>query len=251
MKERGRLVVSGLVVLLLILWLGFFVHRSPRFAGSLSGGVLGVSGAALMLVPLAYLLVKRVAPLKRAVTRRVPMRTFLAWHIYAGILGAILVLLHTGHKFHSPLGIALTAMTLVVVLSGFTGRYLLNQCSQSIREKRELLTRIESAYQETAGDLAAHPEQISVLYPIAMFWSRLTARLFIAFPGTGTLPAPVRALHLSDAMADLEYAIKIHESFNRWFARWLNLHIVISFILYALLALHVWAGIHFGLRWFT
>jgi hypothetical protein len=251
MKERGRLVVSGLVVLLLILWLGFFVHRSPRFAGSLWGGMLGVSGATLMLVPLAYLLVKRVAPLKRWVTDRVSMRTLLAWHIYAGILGPILVLLHTGHKFHSPLGIALTAMTLVVALSGFTGRYLLSQCSQSIREKRELLTRLESAYRETAGELAAHPEQTSVLYHLAGFWARLAAGFFVTSPGTGALPAPVRALRLSDAMADLEYAIEIHESFNRWFARWRRLHIVISFILYGLLALHVWAAIHFGLRWFA
>ena len=98
MKERERLVVSGLVVLLLILWLGFFVHRSARFAGSLWGGILGVSGAVLMLVPLAYLLIKRVSPLKQWVTHRVSMQTLLAWHMYAGILGPILALLHTGHR---------------------------------------------------------------------------------------------------------------------------------------------------------
>ena len=57
MKERERLVVSGLVVLLLLLWLGFLVHRDTRFAGSLWGGVLSVSGAVLMLVPLAYMMV--------------------------------------------------------------------------------------------------------------------------------------------------------------------------------------------------
>src|SRR6266508_6388102 len=94
MKERQRIVVSGLVILFLILWLGFFVHRSPRFAGSPWGGVLGVSGAALMLVPLAYMIVKRVSPLKKAVTQRVSMRTLLAWHIYAGVLGPILAILH-------------------------------------------------------------------------------------------------------------------------------------------------------------
>ena len=125
MKERDRLVVSGLVVLLLLLWLGFLVHRDPRFAGSFWGGVLGVSGAVLILVPLAYSLVKRVKWIQDRVWRRVTMRTLLAWHIYAGILGPILALLHTGHKFNSPLGIALTAMMLLVVLSGFTGRYLL------------------------------------------------------------------------------------------------------------------------------
>ena len=54
MKERERVVASGLVILMLLLWLGFIVHLSPRFPGSLWGGVLGVSGALLMLWPLAY-----------------------------------------------------------------------------------------------------------------------------------------------------------------------------------------------------
>ena len=64
------------------------------------------------------------------------------------------------------------------------------------------------------------------------------------------MPATVRAIRLADSIADLEYAIKTHETFKRWFGSWLKFHIVISFILYLLLALHVWAGIYFGLRWF-
>ena len=65
------------------------------------------------------------------------------------------------------------------------------------------------------------------------------------------MAVPVRALRLAESMADLEYALKTHERFKRWFARWLKFHIVISAILYVLLALHVWSGLHFGLRWFT
>ena len=45
MKERERIIVTGLVTLMFILWLGFLVHRSPRFAGSLWGGVLAVTGS--------------------------------------------------------------------------------------------------------------------------------------------------------------------------------------------------------------
>jgi hypothetical protein len=253
MKERDRLTVTGLVVFMLLVWLGFLVHRSPRFAGSLWGGVLGVSGALLMLVPLAYLIVKRIPPLKKTVTRRVSMPTLLAWHIYAGILGPILAVLHTGHKFVSPLGIALTGMTLVVVLSGFVGRYLVGQFTQTIREKKETLTRLEVAYRQTAGELTAHPEQTALLRPLAGFWTRLVAGFFLGGPeeGQGAPAPPVRALRLADSMADLEYAIKTHENFKRWFGQWLKWHVVISFILYALLALHVWAGIHFGLRWFS
>jgi hypothetical protein len=251
MKERERLVVSGLVVLLLLLWLGFLVHRDPRFAGSFWGGVLGVSGAVLMLVPLAYALVKRVRWVRERLWRRVTMRTLLAWHIYAGILGPILALLHTGHKFNSPLGIALTALMLLVVLSGFTGRYLMGYFTHELLEKRQMLDALKAAYEQTAGELARQPEQAALLGTFSGFFSRLGAGLFLPSPAAGPdrLAAPVRALRLAESIADLEYAIKTHETFKRWFARWLKFHIVISVALYVLLGLHVWAGIHFGLRW--
>lgn len=248
MKEREKVVVGGLVVLFLVLWLGFLVHRSPRFAGSAWGGALAVSGAALMLVPLAYMVVKRVPPLKKRVAAKVPMRTLLAWHVYAGILGPILALLHTGHKFDSPLGTALAALTVVVVLSGFAGRHLLGRVSVEIREKREALTRLELEYRRTSGELAASPGAVAALRPLAGFWGRLGASLRVAGPEAPS--ASVRALRLAEAIADLEYAVKTHETFKRAFAGWLKLHIALSALLYLLLALHVWAGVHFGLRWF-
>lgn len=253
MKERERIVVTGLVTLLLLLWLGFLFHRDPRFAGSAWGGVLAISGSLLMLVPLLYLIVKRIPGLKRCVTRRVSMRSLLSWHIYAGILGPILVILHTGHKFVSPLGIALTAMTILVVLSGFAGRYLMSQFSQNISEKKQILTQLELAYRATATELAAHPEEVAALRPLSGFFRSLLARLFVASPATGARSAPVsvRAVRLAESIADVEYAIKTHETFKRWFAGWLRFHIVISSILYGLLALHVWAGLHYGLRWFA
>ncbi|RUL87038.1 hypothetical protein [Tautonia sociabilis] len=249
MKERDRLAATGLVALMLVLWLGFLVHRSPRFAGSAWGGVLGVAGALVMLVPLAYTVVKRIPPLKRAVTPRVSLRTLLTWHVYAGIVGPILGLLHTGHKFESPLGIALTAMMLLVVLSGFVGRYLMGQVSADIREKKELLTQLELAYRETAGELAAHPDQAALLRPVTGFWARLAAGLLVR-DDDALAATPIRALRLAESMADLEYAIRNHGALKRAFARWAAFHIVTSLALYALLALHIWSGLYFGLRWF-
>ncbi len=252
MKERQRIVVSGLVVLFLSLWLGFLVHRSPRFAGSFLGGVLGVSGAALMLVPLVYLIIKRISPLKKLVTHRVSMRTLLAWHIYAGVLGPILAILHTGHKFESAMGIALTAMMLLVVVSGFTGRYLMSQFSETIREKKEMQTQLEQAYRATATELAANPGEVAVVQPLSGFFSRLLTGFLVEASGTGpgAISTSVRALRIADSMADLEYAIKTHETFKRWFSTWLKFHVLISAVLYVLIGLHVCSGIHFGLRWF-
>jgi hypothetical protein len=253
MKEREPIVFGGMIALLLILWLGFLFHTSSRFAGSFWGGMLGVSGALLMFLSLAYLVVKRIPSLKTWVTRRVSMQTLLAWHMDTGILGALLGVLHTGHKFNSPLGIALTAVSLLVVLSGFVGRHLMKQISLEIHEKKEMLTNLELAYRQTAGEVGAHPEQTAVLRPLARFWSRLVVGLFATTTAaeSGSLPALVRALRLADAIADVEYTIKTHETFKWWFAAWLKFHIITGFVLYGLLGCHIWASIHFGLRWFA
>ena len=257
MKEREKIIVAGLVVLMLILWLGFPLHRSPRFAGSLWGGVLGVAGALLMLVPLLYLIVKRIKRLKKRVTKHVSMRTLLAWHVYAGIIGPILVLLHTGHKFESPVGIILTMMTLIVVVSGFVGLYVMKQFSTEIRKKKAMLTGLQQAYEQAASQLASDPRQARQLQPFSGLAGRIAASFFVHDSATeaagvsgAEMTGPATALRLAESIADVEYAIKTHETFKKWFGKWLKFHIVISCILYVFLALHVWAAIHFGLRWF-
>ncbi len=243
-RERERVVVSGLFLLMMVLWLGFFVHRSPRFAGSALGGVLGVSGSVLMMVPFAYMLVKRLPRLKSALTRWVSMRTLLTWHIYAGVAGPILVVLHTGHKFDSALGVALTAMTLIVVASGFVGRYLLTYISSEIRD---LKTRLGELKTEMGGlrrrIREEPPDSLGVL---AIVRSRIS---WSAWGSLDAIPPQLLVIRIADAIADTEYALSSHERLKRMFRAWLKLHIVLSLVLYVLLGLHVWAGIHFGLRW--
>lgn len=238
---------------MLVLWLGFAVHRSPRFAGGPWGGALGVSGALLMLWPVGYSAVKRIPALKERLKRRLPMRTLLAWHVYTGILGALLAVLHTGHKFDSPLGVALTASVLVAALTGFVGRYFLGMVSQEMREKQETLGALEAAYRRTAEELAARPAAAARLAASSGLWGRVKTALYApeeAAEGQGDLAVAYRALRLSESVADLEYAVKSHEQLKRRFALWLKLHVAASVLFYALLALHVWASIHFGLRWF-
>lgn len=249
MKEREKIVVSGLVILFLLLWLGFAFHTSPRFAGSLTGGIFAVVGSVLMLVPLLYMIVKRIPFLRGSVTKHISMRTLLDWHIYAGVIGPILVIIHTGHKFESALGIALTAMTILVVVSGFVGRYLMSMFSSNIREQKKLLTDLGIAYRQAAADLSAHPEQLAAVKPFSGFFSRILGGIFSPMNSLSAT-SPIRVLYIAEAISDVEYGIKTNQYFKSWFAVWLKFHIIISFILYALLFLHVWAGLHFGLRWF-
>ena len=81
MKERERIVFTGVLSVLLLSWLGFLVHRSPTFAGSGVGLVFGIAGAVLMLIPLAYPIVKRIPAINARITKHMSMQTQLTVHV--------------------------------------------------------------------------------------------------------------------------------------------------------------------------
>jgi len=61
-------------------------------------------------------------------------------------------------------------------------------------------------------------------------------------------PPHVKLLGMGfDSIADLEHGIRTHETFKRASRTWLKLHIALSFTLYSLLALDLWATLSFGL----
>ncbi len=245
MREREGIVVTGVFTTLLLAWLGFLVHRSPRFPGSGVGAVFGIAGAALMLVPLTYPNVKRIPFFHDRVTRRISMHSLLGVHVYAGIFGPLLAIIHTGHKFDSWLGITLTAVMLLVVVSGFAVRYLLTYVTHDIKDKSLLLQTARGDLDSAWGVLENSPAEMRVL-PKAPLLTTGLASLGLDLPFGGPAGEVVR---IAESMADLEYAVHTDELLKRWFGRSLKLHIVLSVILYVLLALHIMSGIYFGLRW--
>ena len=247
MKERERIVVTGVLSVLLFVWLGFLVHHSPRFAGSGVGAVFGIAGALLMLVPLAYMLIKRIPFLNARITPHVSLQSWQKMHVYAGILGPLLGIIHTGHKFDSVLGITLTAVMLLVVVSGFIGGYLSSYVNQEIKDKLLLLQTARGDLDSAWGVLENSPPELSAL-PRAPLLAAGLASLGIELQFGG--PAG-EVTKLAESVADLEYAVRTHELFKRWCSRWLKMHLVLSMLLYILLGLHIWAGIHFGLRWLS
>jgi hypothetical protein len=246
MKERERIVITGVFSVLLLAWLGFLAHRSPSFAGSRVGLLFGITGAVLMLIPLAYPIVKRIPAINARATEHMSMQTQLTLHVYSGIFGPLLAIIHTGHKFDSPLGMTLTAVMLLVVVSGFAVRYLLTYVNREIKDKLLLLQTargdLDSAWgvmENTAPEMRGLPKS-----PL------LAAGLASVGVDLSTAGGPAgEVTRLAESVADLEYAVRTHELLKRWFSWALKLHIVLSLILYVLLGLHIWAEIHFGLRW--
>lgn len=232
MKERGDLLATGLVGLLLFFWLRFLFHVDPRFPGSLVGSVLAMVGSLLMVVPLAYTMAKRLFGMRGST-----LRAFLTLHIYAGIIGPILVLLHTGHKFDNPLGVLLTMMTLIVVLSGFVGRYLLQQTTRQLHEKQEELARFQPAFDAVQHEVVVQAERTGLQRAWCRLW--LSAVLPWAIRDPELRPVVRRGVQLARAMAVLEVSVRLHEQMRRWLKWWMRFHLTLTTVLYLLLVAHV------------
>ena len=250
--KQERTIIGSMLILQLILWLGFLVHRSPRFAGSLAGGILAITAALLLIVPpLLYSATKRIPSFKEKITKRISIGTLLIWHVYTSIVGAILAILHTGHRFESNLGIWLTAMMMLTVLSGFVGRYFLSYSSKEIKEKQSALNLLATQYNQLISEIGKQPKS-EVAYVVS---NNLISRAFNSFVGIQGIATDSksllsqRAMRLAESVADLEYAIKTHELLKRRTSRWLKIHIITSCVFYILLILHIWSAIYFGLRY--
>jgi hypothetical protein len=245
MKDRQGIIVTGVLSVLLLAWLGSLLYRSPRFPGSGVGAVFGIAAAVLMLVPLAYPIVKRVPFLHALVTPHVSMQSSLALHVYAGIFGPLLALIHTGYKFDSLLGITLSAVMLLVVVNGFAVRYLLTYVGHEITDKLVLLQTARGDLDSAWGVLDNSLAEMRGLPKKPVLAAGL-ASLGFELNALGPVGQVTRT---AESVADLEYAVRTHELFKRWFAHSLKVHIGLSVILYVLLALHIGSGIYFGLRW--
>jgi uncharacterized membrane protein YsdA (DUF1294 family) len=232
MSETERVTVGAVFTALLLLVPAFVLHTSPRFAGSLAGFALGCVAAALMVSLLIYPLAKYSASFRSGLSRFTSMRALLAFHAYAGAFGAFLAILHTGHKYQSPLGIALVISMLVVVVTGFVGRYYLPETSAELREAQSRLATLRSAYDHTVAALAKR-------HASGDGASQASAS---AVPG-------VPILQLIDGIADLEYAIGSREAVKRVFTPWIVAHVIAAILMYFLLALHIAGEIYYGLRW--
>jgi hypothetical protein len=138
---------------------------------------------------------------------------------------------------------ALTAMVLLVVLSGFIGRYLMSHISQGLREKQQMLEGLQLVFQQMSQDFS-HQNVGQTLTRSAPDrpWN------WLSWSQTDDSVSSVSAV--AGGIADLEYSIAVHGWMKNWFQKWLRFHKVISGVLCSLLAIHVWSGVYYGLRWF-
>lgn len=114
------------------------------------GNLLGIAGVGLMIIMHVYTLRKKVHWMGRLGSPTI----WLEFHIFCGVLGPVLITLHTSFKFNGLISVAYWSMV-IVVLSGFVGRYLYVRIPRSIRgielTDAELITRAAEATRRLAS----------------------------------------------------------------------------------------------------
>jgi hypothetical protein len=126
-------------------------------AGDRVGHAIGWSGTASMLLMHVYSVRKRV----RALSHWGRLSTWLRWHIFLGLQGALLVVFHSAHlSTVANISGATIALTLVVVASGIFGRYLYSLLPKALSGERLTAREIEAELAELQPIVAAgrsHP----------------------------------------------------------------------------------------------
>jgi len=114
-------------------------YRNLRPAGDFGHGV-GIIGSATMLFMLLYSLRKRT----RFFGKMGRLSHWLDIHIYFGIIGPLLVILHSSFKVQGLVAVSFWSMV-AVALSGVFGRYLYLQIPRNVDDDNLSLKEIEES----------------------------------------------------------------------------------------------------------
>jgi hypothetical protein len=206
------------VVGITVAYAGYVGSVGVPAAGAFLGHALGIVGLAMMLMTETLYSLR-----KRAMRRpRGTMRSWLQFHIFTGIVGPYLVVLHSAWSFNGLAG-ALTVLTVVVVASGFIGRYIYTAVPRTadgvVIEAQELQLLLDAARQE-----------VTHLSPAAD-----------ASPGSGRSreQAARRLRELERQLAALRWA-------RRTLATWHAIHIPIGIALFVMAGAHVVGAVYYA-----
>jgi len=125
-RELGYAFLAMLLITALYALVLLLTHEIPP-ASELFGHGIGIVGFIFMLMTeTLYSLRKRSRSVKWG-----RMATWLQLHIFTGLVGPYMVLLHTSWKFNGLAGVT-TLFTVIIVVSGFIGRYIFTRIPRTL-----------------------------------------------------------------------------------------------------------------------
>ena len=234
-------------------------------ASNLFGHSLGILGFILMLMTESlYTLRKRSRS-----ARWGRMSTWLQFHIFTGLVGPYLVLLHSSWKFNGLAGI-ITLMTGMVVASGFVGRYIytaIPRTADGIEIEAAVMQRqISDAETEVSSWFSARPGSIGKVPKFLIHFPEFRSgnslfNLGRCFREWGNrLQWGLEKLQLDRAsrtqLYQLETLLKRHRTLlrqlnllaqaRRWLAIWHAIHIPMGLALFTAAFIHMLAAIYYA-----
>ncbi len=266
MKNNFELYLSLFVVIFLVAVYIVYETASTPAGGHPFGHALGILGATLMLVTeLLYSARKRWGFFKFG-----QVRHWLSFHIFTGIVGPTLVLMHTGMVFQGLAGFTM-ALTVLVVASGFLGRYIYTAVprtlagvevdrrtleAQVIRQRQELLdwSTDKSARVQTL----VRQEMALVAGGGSMPATAVLTRRFKEVNERQRLRTAIRKLEKEEQarMAEIERLIRQQrrlisqinslQAVRQMMGWWHTLHVPLGLTLFSAMFIHIFASIYYS-----
>ena len=233
-------------------------HPMLRPSGWL-GHSLGMAGLLMMTVPVVYSVRKKW----KRLARLGQMRHWLNVHIFCGIFGPVLVTFHAAMKFNGLISVAYWSMVLVV-LSGFVGRYLYVRMPRTIRGVEMGYEEIVGRASQLRGELAATGLSASLLAPLMpdaaasdagplsalaepLRQAGVRRRARRALLRAGAAHDLVRdAVSLSRERSFLLRRLRHLERTRRLFAMWHVFHQPLVYLMFVIAVFHVSLAVYLG-----
>jgi hypothetical protein len=249
---RNRELILAFLAMILIggIYAAVSLTREVPEAGKLLGHSLGVIGFLLMLsTETLYSLRKRA--MRRA---RGKMSEWLQFHIFTGIVGPFLVLLHSAWAFRGLAGIV-TLLMVIVVASGFIGRYIYTAVPRTsdgvLLEAEELQRLIAQAEAElgraSMGAPASEPGQKETTLVLGRrprdvldAWRRWRALRRL---DPSARESAARVLRLQARLAELRRQAASLAAARRLLATWHTIHIPLGMALFVAAFYHIGAAL--------
>jgi len=274
----GLLYALSIGVVLLLFAEGFDFYRTPLLerahhpgywqwkAGGSIGQKLGIVGSSMMVLMLLYSVRKRVGALRRLGS----LSRWLDVHIYLGVFGPLLVVLHSSFKVQGLVALSFWSM-IVVATSGVLGRYLYLQIPRTRAGEERALVELEAEDLELSDELrtrfrldAAQLARLDALVAVPTRTGlvggfvrlvtddlRLRSGLREFAAGCRSVPRPVvqefervvrrkAAVHRRILLWD-----RVHELFHYWHV----LHKPFALVMYVFMIVHVAVALVTGYGW--
>ena len=265
MRSRGGELLWALVAVVVIT-VGYLSarHAYPDMfkSSGIAGHLLGVVGFVFMLMTeTLYSIRKR----NMRAARWGRTETWLKLHIFTGIVGPYMVLIHSAWQFRGLAGLV-TLFMVVIVGSGFIGRYIYTLIPRTVSgielDGPEMTSRLDATtlamqaqYDDETNLIHSLPRDLTELpVPSANPWSLIVGRIFVTWRFNWRWWRETRHLsgrqmkdlkRILDERRNLNYQMASTMLARRILALWHTIHVPIGIALFTLAFIHIFVAMYY------